>query len=315
MNVKISIIICTWNREKSLKRTLDSIKAMSVPKDLPWELIIVDNNSTDNTKRIVEDFKKNTCLNVIYAFQEKQGLAFARNLGIQKAKGEIIAFIDDDVIVDRNWLIGIYEAFKTYNPAIMGGRVHIQVELPIPRWFSKAVSDPLGGFDRGDNIIIADDQYNGLIGIGANISFKKDVFDRVGLFKENLGRKSNTLDMGEETELYWRIKRCGERCIYYPFAVVYHCVDSKRMNKNYIRRWFFKLGEWNYFSDLLLKRKATINIFGVPMWRFRRLFRNLLGLFWYSLKNSKAEAFVREVSIILFLGYCVKRLKSIFNHL
>lgn len=313
MNIKISVVICTWNRAESLKRTLDSIKSMYVPNDLKWELIIVDNNSTDNTKEIVEEYKMKSELNIVYVFEEKRGLANARNKGIKEARGEIISFMDDDIIVERNWLINILKAFEIYNPAVLGSRVLIKSELPLPKWFSKNVSDPLGVFDRGNNIIIADNNYNGLIGIGANMSFKREVFNKVGFFRTDLGRKGNKLYMGEETELYWRIKNIGEKCMYYPFAVVYHCVDSKRMSKNYIRRWFFRLGEWNYFSDMIQQRNVNTSVFGIPIRRFKRLFRNLLGLFWYALKNSKAEAFAREVSIIFFFGYCTKRLKSIFN--
>jgi glycosyltransferase involved in cell wall biosynthesis len=293
--------------------------AMSISKDLPWELIIVDNNSTDNTKEIVEEYKIKSGLDVVYVFEEKRGLANARNSGIREAKGEIIAFIDDDVIVDRNWLVNLHKAFEIYNPAVMGGKVLIQGELPVPKWFSKNISDPLGVFDRGDNIIIADSQYNGLVGIGANMSFKREIFDKFGFFKTDLGRKGNKLCMGEETELYWRIKNHGEKCIYYPFAIIYHCIDSKRMSKSYVRRWFFRIGEWYCFSDMFLRKDTSKKIFGIPGRKYKRAFKDLLGLFWYTLRNSQAKAFCREVSIISFLGYCVKRVKVIlpigkYNH-
>jgi len=312
--MKISIIICTYNRAESLKRTLNSIMTMSIPDNLLWEIIIVDNNSQDNTREVVDDFRAKSGLNVVYVFEEKRGLSYARNRGIEDAKGEIIAFTDDDVVIDRNWLVNLHKAFEIYNPAVMGGKVLIQGELPVPKWFSNAVSDPLGGFDRGDNIIIADSQYNGLIGIGANMSFKREIFDNIGFFKTDLGRKGNKLGMGEETELYWRIKNRGGKCIYYPFATIYHCIDSKKMSKNYIRRWFFRIGEWNYFLDMLLRKDTNIKIFGIPGRRYKKAFRNLLGLFWYTLRNSQAEAFSREVGIISFLGYCAKRVKAIFTH-
>ena len=182
VGIKISVIICTYNRAESLKRALNSIIEMSVPEDLSWELIIVDNNSSDNTKEVVEKFKTESGLNVSYVFEKEQGLSNARNRGVKEAKGEIIAFIDDDVIVDRNWLINIHKAFEIYNPVVIGGKVLIHIESPVPKWFSNAVSDPLGGFDRGDNIIVADNQYNGMIGIGANMSFKREIFDKVGFF-------------------------------------------------------------------------------------------------------------------------------------
>ena len=120
--------------------------------------------------------------------------------------------------------------------------------------------------------------------------------------------------MGEETDLYWRIKNHGGKCIYYPSAIVYHCIDSKKMTKNYIRKWFFKIGEWYYYSDMLLMKGANSKILGIPWCRYKKAFRNLLGLLWYCLRNSRADVFSREVSIIFFLGYCFKRVKTFFAH-
>jgi glycosyltransferase involved in cell wall biosynthesis len=309
--MKISVIICTYNRADCLKRTLNSIVAMSVPEDLLWEIIVVDNNSSDDTKDVVEEFRTSSGLNVVYAFEGEQGLSYARNRSIREAKGEIIAFIDDDVVVDGNWLVRVCEVFETHKPAVMGGKVLMQGELAVPKWFSKGVSDPLGGFDRGDGIIIADNHYNGLVGIGANMSFRREVFDAVGLFRTDLGRKGNKLGMGEETELYWRIKNRGEKCIYYPAAFVHHCVDSRKMSKGYIRRWFFRIGGWGYFSDTVLRKDRGRTFLGIPGGRYKGAIKNLLGLFWYTFRNSQADAFVREVNIISFLGYCAQRVRTI----
>lgn len=284
---------------------------MTVPEDLLWEIIIVDNNSSDNTKDVVEEFRANSGLNILYVFEREQGLSYARNRGIKEASGKIIAFADDDVVFDKDWLVNVREAFKTYNPEVMGGKVLVHNKLDVPKWFSKAVSDPLGGFDRGESIIVADNQYNGLIGIGANMSFKKEIFDTIGLFRTDLGRKGNKLGMGEETELYWRIKNQGGKCMYYPFATVYHCVDPCKMSKSYIRRWFFRIGGWNYLSDMFLQKDRGKTIFGIPVVKYKGAFKNLLALFWYTLRGYQAEAFVREVNIISFLGYCTQRIRTI----
>lgn len=311
--MEVSVVICTYNRAESLKRTLNSILTMSVPEELLWEIIIVDNNSSDNTKDAAEEFRARSGLNVLYVFEREQGLSHARNRGIREAKGEIIAFTDDDVVVDGNWLVNVHEAFRVHNPAVMGGKVLMQGELAMPKWFSKAVSVPLGGFDVGNNIIIADSEYSGLVGIGANMSFKREIFDTIGFFRTDLGRKGNKLGMGEETELYWGIRNRGEKCMYYPSAIIHHCVDSRKMSKSYIRRWFFRIGEWRCFSDMFLRKDTGKTIVGIPRIKYRTAFRNLLGLLWYTFRNSQADAFVREVSIISFLGYCAQRAKAILS--
>jgi GT2 family glycosyltransferase len=284
-----------------------------MPYDFLREVIIVDNNSRDHTSEVIEEFKSASGLEVVYIFEREQGLSYARNRGISEARGGIVTFIDDDVIVDGNWLVNVHKAFGTYNPAVMGGKVLIKGEIPLPKWFSNVISDPLGGFDRGDNIIHADSQYSGLIGIGANMSFKKEIFDTIGLFRTDLGRKGNKLGMGEETELYWRIRNHGGKCMYYPSATVYHCVDSRKLSKNYTRRWFYRIGEWAYFSDRVLLKDTGRKILGIPGAKYRIAFRNLLGFFWHTLRNSKADAFAREVSIISFLGYCATRVKTMLS--
>jgi GT2 family glycosyltransferase len=283
---------------------------MSIPENLSWELIVVDNNSKDDTKDIVEKVKRQSVIHIKYVFEEKQGLSHARNLGIKEAKGEIICFVDDDIIADSNWLLCMHEAFSLYNPSMVGGKVLLKFDVQPAKWFLNRFNACLGGFDNGDKVIYADNESKELIAIGANVGFKRDLFDKYGFFKTDLGRKGNKLLMGEETEFFWRIKKYGEKCIYYPLALVYHCADSKRMRKNYIRRWYFRIGEWSYFSEKSEIKHKGKQILGIPRWKFKTAFEDLIGSLWYTIKGSKAEAFYKELYFIDFLGYCAQRAKE-----
>jgi glycosyltransferase involved in cell wall biosynthesis len=122
----ISVIVCTHNRAQHLEQTLKSLQEMAVPVSLPWELIIVDNNSSDNTKRVIGGFISKYDLNVRYAIENQRGLSHARNTGMQEASGNIIAFTDDDCIVDQHWITSISKEFQTGEAiAGVGGRVEL----------------------------------------------------------------------------------------------------------------------------------------------------------------------------------------------
>src|SRR5262249_35696322 len=100
----ISVIIPTYNRSEILRRALESLQTVEVPSDLKWELIIADNNSTDDTRSCIQEFEKPGRLPIRYVFEKKQGANFARNAGIQVAKGKTLLFTDDDVTFDPRWL-------------------------------------------------------------------------------------------------------------------------------------------------------------------------------------------------------------------
>src|SRR5262245_27749696 len=119
---EISVIVCTFNRATRLALALRALARVSVPDGLAWELIIVDNNSTDETARIVREFAALSGLRVRYLFETRQGLSFARNTGIASAEGRIIALTDDDVLVEPNWIASIHQAFAEHEVACVGGK-------------------------------------------------------------------------------------------------------------------------------------------------------------------------------------------------
>ena len=102
--MKISVILCTYNRCQSLAKTLESIAVSVLPESVEWEVVVVDNNSKDQTREVIEDFCRRNAGRFRYIHESQQGLSHARNAGIREARGEILAFTDDDIIVDNKWL-------------------------------------------------------------------------------------------------------------------------------------------------------------------------------------------------------------------
>ena len=297
-----SVIICTYNRAPSLLRVLHSLAAMIVPDDLEWEILVIDNNSRDATKAVVTDFAPNTKLNIRYVFEGNQGLNHARNTGVMEALGEIVSFIDDDVVVAENWIGEIREAFNTYSVVCVGGRVLLQPGIRKPDWWDGLYDDALGKFDNGGTIFLPDEYYTSIVGIGANLSFKRSVFHTYGLFRPELDRHGRKLLMGGEIEFYDRLRGNGEATMYYPHAVVYHCPDMERLTRQYLRRWYFRIGEWNGLRENSRATKGVPSLLGIPRWRCRLALEHCLRTVRLSLRLRRKEAFVSELQFLTALG-------------
>jgi glucosyl-dolichyl phosphate glucuronosyltransferase len=295
----VSVVVCTYNRAESLCRTLSSLSAMSVPPDIPWEVLVIDNNSTDGTKEAAKAFAREARINVRYVFERRQGLNHARNAGVQAAHGELIFFLDDDIEVTRDWLPEMKRAFEL-NPVVgVGGRVLIKQDLQRPLWWHEEYDGALGKFDPGKTAILSDDAYTSIIGIGANLAFKRSVFDKYGGFRSDLDRRKRKLLMGGDIEFYQRLKKAGELTMYYPAAIVYHCPDSARVTKSYLRRWYFRIGEWE--AQKSLSGPCTLSI--VPIWKYRQTLQQLLKTFTKSVTRRRREAFYHELQFISLLGF------------
>ena len=157
---------------------------MSVPVNLSWEVIVVDNNSSDNTRKVVEDFVRSSELNIRYVFEGKQGHSHARNTGVKEAKGEIIAFTDDDVIVEKSWIHNIDRIFKEDYVGCIGGKILPIWEKPCPKWLTKDLYGYLALLDYGENPFYIDSPEIW----GANFAVKSSLFQKYGYFDTTLGR-------------------------------------------------------------------------------------------------------------------------------
>lgn len=273
----ISVIICTYNRSRILPATLNSLAQMAVPPDLRWEVIVVDNNSHDDTAEVVADFARTSKLRVRYLFERKQGLSNARNRGILEAAGEVIAFTDDDVVVDRLWLAELGKALQSFECIAVGGKIIPVWNTPKPDWFYDERPYSLGNaivhFDMGDTArlirLITQTPF------GANMAFRREAFAKYGLFRTDLGRINDVLMMGEETEFFRRLMDAGEVVAYTPNAIVRHPVEEIRTRKDYYQSWYFNFGKAQVRVEGVPKN--AVRYFGVPRYLFRMIAGTILG--------------------------------------
>jgi GT2 family glycosyltransferase len=220
---KISIIVVTFNRPLSL---LDTIKSLINQSFDPFDIIVIDDGSEPPVN--LDDIKSDNL--ELVRFDEEVGLSNARNFGIKKARGEYIAFIDDDAIADRKWLEEIQKGIDN-GAEILGGPLKPIFESKPPKWWSIE--------DFGAYCAVGND---GQIW-GANMAIKKEVFKKVGLFQPKLGRQKGKLLSGEETFFKEIARNKGYNLIFLPKAIMYHKVKAERMTLKYLLKWEYNKGK------------------------------------------------------------------------
>ena len=183
--MNISVILCTYNRCEALKKALESAGGLRLPGEVEWEVLVVDNNSTDRTRAVVEDFCHRYPAHFRYLFEPQQGKSYALNAGIREAQGEVLAFMDDDVTVEPTWLNNLVMPLLRGEWAGSGGRILPERTFVPPPWLPREeryALAPLVMFDCGpDACELAEPPF------GTNMAFRKEMFERYGGFRTDLG--------------------------------------------------------------------------------------------------------------------------------
>jgi glucosyl-dolichyl phosphate glucuronosyltransferase len=298
--VTITVIICTYNRCQSLAKALESAAALRLPESDRWEVLVVDNNSTDRSREVVEDFCRRYPDRFRYLIERQQGKSYALNAGVQEASGDALAFMDDDVAVERSWLQNLITPLNSDEWTGAGGRILLDPSFSPPPWLGLKepwnLSGVLAQFDLGDTPRQLD-----RAPYGANMAFRKQMFSKYGGFRTDLGPRPGTQIRGEDTEFGRRLLAAGERLRYEPSATVYHPVPEERVRKSYFLSWYFDHGR-----AMVREWPRAPNILGIPR-RFFTFFK-LIGtrlpggaLIWAITRNRK-ERFFRKCWVWVTAG-------------
>ncbi len=230
--LSVSVIVSTWNRAEVLKVGLMSLIQQDFDGD--YEIIVMDNNSTDDTPSVVRTIMKGSRVPLRYVVEKNQGLSFARNRGISESQGDIVAFIDDDARAAPSWIHNIFVAFHgRRNVGAVGGRILLDwPDVPPPLWLTKELYPSLGFFDPGSSEAIEVSDID-LYPHGSNMSFFKPAIAGANLFDVTTGRRWNSFLAGEEIGACRTLQQQGWKIVYTPHAVVYHKVLPHRMTKKY----------------------------------------------------------------------------------
>ena len=273
----LTVCICTWNRASSLRRTLDSLVSTRKPQDLKWEVLVVDNNSTDTTEAVTSSFIQ--LLPIRRIFEKKPGLSNARNSGANASCGKYIIWTDDDVVVSENWILEYMSGFKQYsNAAIFGGPIQAVFDGEMPDWLAKgwrSASLPFCQNDLGSEIIPLS-QKPLRLPYGANFAVRR-VEQLKSLYDPALGASPNNRLLGEETTVIAKILSEGSQGIWLPGAKVEHINGEDRMTLEYIKSYYMKSGRTKVAispTDDLTK------FFKRPKWVWRLIIQSKLDYYW-----------------------------------
>jgi glycosyltransferase involved in cell wall biosynthesis len=268
--MNISVIVCTYNRCSDLHQALTSLASSQVTESMKWEVLVIDNNSSDDTSTVVQEFIRRYPTRFRYVFESTPGRSHALNRGIRESQAEVLAFTDDDVIVEPNWLQNLTQSIFSSGYAGASGRTLPARNFTPPNWlpmneyFALA---PLALFDRGlESIDLTEAPF------GNNMAFRRETFERYGTFRCDIGRRPGTILGSEDSEFGERLLAAGEKLRYEPTAVLYHAVPAQRVTKKYFLDWWHDKTR----SDVRafgLPCNLRWQIVGVPLPLFRRLVR------------------------------------------
>jgi glycosyltransferase involved in cell wall biosynthesis len=299
---QISAIICTHNRDQYLGAAIDSLLNQDFDHD--FEVVVIDNASSDRTREVVEARLPNPRLKYIY--EPVTGLSVARNRGALESKSQILAYLDDDAVASPQWLRVLYQAYQENQKlGVAGGKVTLLWAdgMAPPTWLSENLAGNLGAYDLGSSIKYIDEP--GLTPRGLNYSIRREFLEQIGGFDLNLGRVGKNLLSNEELRTTELALELGWRVAYLPEALVAHNVAPERVK----RSWFLSRGWWQGISECYREQLAGRAGWGQLSRGGERLARGL----WRSLKfaNDPAVSFDNFAYAYGQIGYLKAAIKGI----
>ncbi len=306
--VRVSLIVPTYNRANYLLKSIPSFLDQTLPASM-YEILVIDNNSSDNTKEVTNSLLDSAECSWRYIFEQRQGLHYARNRGILEARGDIVVFGDDDIIADKIWLDSILHEFDNNKQAgIVGGKVIPLWDKPPPEWIYDYGTDKIHGvfayLDHGHERLVLQ---NGHVN-GCNFAIRKDIAIQIGgsppdTFPKHLKHLSGR----GESAMIENVKKLDYQIVYLPDAIVYHCADSSRATLEYFvdryERWAVE--DVNHCFRTFGKVNATIRtIKPIP--------EQLLSIYLFNGKKRNNKYF-RTIHKRYLLHKVIQTLKVITN--
>ena len=290
--MKLTVAIPTHNRSHTLALTLGSLAALKLEPEIEIECLVIDNNSTDATAGVVEAFARTAPFSTRRVFEPRQGSSFARNRAVHEARGELIFFIDDDVIVEADWAWQLMAEIRRRDLDAACGLVLAQWQAAPPSWLGAEVYGKLAVHAESAPPPEKLSQF-----FSANVGLKRECLERFGLFREDLGVVGGNPMSGEDTELFNRIISGGGKIGLAPRAVVHHLIGPERMTRAYFRHKSFAFGMGSAYGG-----GRTHN-------RPDKLVKNLVRMAAAAARGNRPLAFYHQLECVNFFGYWYGRLK------
>jgi glucosyl-dolichyl phosphate glucuronosyltransferase len=297
----LEVVLPSYNRSGLLRLTLDSLLRAPIPEGLEATVLVVDNNSTDDTASIVSAAEPAFGGRLRRMVEKRQGKVYCLNTGIASSSADLIGLIDDDEQVDANWFNCIHSAFQDPAVDFIGGRSLPPPGMQFPVWFPPDFLIVIGWADAGDSVRqFGSPDFNAML-IGGNAVIRRAVLERVGPYSLKTNRTHERLISGEDEEMYQRLMASGCLGFYRPDLIVYHHIFRERLRKSYFRRWAFWEGVSSAARDTASGRPYPY-LFGIPRWMYREALMGMASSFTERLGGSPSAAFSGELKFIRFIG-------------
>jgi glycosyltransferase involved in cell wall biosynthesis len=306
----ISVVVPTFNRAAQLASLLDRLLEQE-SEGLEWELLIVDNNSRDSTRKVVEAaVRRDATGRLRYAFEPRQGVSYARNTGIELTTGPIVAFLDDDGLPGHDWVRAMKQAFDAHPEAdCIGGRVKALWSSPPPDWLSGAHAGPIALQDRPHAAYLNARQASACL-LTANLGFRRRVFDMIGGFSPHYPR-------GQDRELEMRMWRAGMQGLYLPAMDVTVEVPGERLTWRYHRRWQATTAHYH----ALMRYRDTVDadgamreesphgrrLLGTPLFMYRAWLEHAVGWLAAAIRGRSKARFYHETRLWYYCSFFLTR--------
>jgi glycosyltransferase involved in cell wall biosynthesis len=306
-----TVLICTYNRAASLGPTLDTIASTSLRSPFEWEVLVVDNNSSDDTRQVVECRVARYPVPLRYLFEPRQGKSNALNTGMRAAQARVIVFTDDDVNIPTGWLeAAVAPLLERDDIDYTGGPVRPMWRGTPPSWLDP--SGNLGGTiavkDHGSRAFVFEDESKTPLGV--NMAVRRSLIERIGGFRPDLGRSGASLLGQEQAEFFYRSREAGARGLYVPEMVLDHEVPAARLTFDYFRRWWYwkgvshsRLHRIHGRTELGLELSQSPRVAGLPRFIVRSLLRHLVGAAYGVITLNRARAAHEILKVVYAVGY------------
>jgi glycosyltransferase involved in cell wall biosynthesis len=304
-SVDVTLLICTFNRSRDLQEMLATTLAQDTDGSFTYEVLVVDNNSTDDTRQVVERLIADGHRNLRYIFEGQQGKSFALNTGLAAMRGSIYTIADDDSLVPPTWVRSIVEGFRTHpDVSFLSGKVLPLWIGEVPAWIGNEHWSALGVADYGDQPFYVDT--NRLVCLLA-CSFRRSDIDAVGGYRNALGVSGNLIGSVEDLEILQRLCRSGRKGIYLPHIAIQHKVPPGRLTMAYHRRWHTGHGRfYARLGDEAFERSRG-RLLDVPLHMYGQAASASLQWLKLRLLGREREAFITETELRFLLGYFLER--------
>jgi glycosyltransferase involved in cell wall biosynthesis len=292
-----TVLICTRDRTESLKQTLAALDQLQF--DGTFEVLVVDNGPTEATRLATEERNLASHRDYRYLACPVRGKSHALNAGMRDARGQCIAFTDDDAIPRHDWLTHLSGAFRQHGAHWVYGRVEPRWLSEPPRWFTPELNGLFALLDHGPETFVSKGDTPEFIGV--NCAVRRSALLQLGEYRVDLGPTNSLGGGGEDSDMFTRALVAGQKVVYEPQVVVEHMIPAERTTRAFHRRRM-AAGRLNNYRLAVSDPYPGPRLLGVPRYFWAAALRDFWGWVSASLRLDRPKAFMHQISFLRYGG-------------